>query len=85
VNDKKRIGNWEIATIIGKQQKQAVVSIVERVSKRTVRMVTAATIAGLKSYLGSVFSITGDNGSEFAYHEEISKELGNENTNGLVR
>ncbi len=48
-----------------------------------------------------VLSITGDNGSEFAYHEEISKELNtdfyfahpysswerglNENTNGLVR
>jgi IS30 family transposase len=48
-----------------------------------------------------VFSITGDNGSEFAYHEQISNELNtefyfahpysswerglNENTNGLVR
>ncbi|MES2218232.1 MAG: IS30 family transposase [Pseudomonadota bacterium] len=110
VNEKKRIGDWEIDTIIGKLQKQAVISIVERVSKKTIlkkvqtrsaRMVTAATIAGLKSYLGSVFSITGDNGTEFAYHEEISKELGtefyfahpysswerglNENTNGLVR
>jgi IS30 family transposase len=110
VDEKKRIGDWEIDTIIGKQQKQAVVSIVERVSKKTIlkkvqartaRMVATATIVGLKSYLGSVFSITGDNGSEFAYHEEISKELGtefyfahpysswerglNENTNGLVR
>ncbi|MES2218226.1 MAG: IS30 family transposase [Pseudomonadota bacterium] len=50
---------------------------------------------------GSVFTITSDNGSEFAYHENISKELNtefyfahpysswerglNENTNGLVR
>lgn len=34
VNDKTRIGDWEIDTIIGKQQKQAVVHIVERVSKK---------------------------------------------------
>lgn len=48
-----------------------------------------------------MLSITGDNGSEFAYHEQISNELStefyfahpyslwerglNENTNGLVR
>jgi transposase, IS30 family len=86
------------------------VSIVERVSKKTIlkkvqvrtsRMVAAATIFGLKSYLGSVLCITSDNCSEFAYHEEISKELDtefyfahpfsswerglNKNTNGLVR
>lgn len=110
VNEKKRIGDWEIDTIIGKQQKQAVVSIVERVSKKTIlkkvetktaAKVSEATIAGLKSCPGSVFTITADNGSEFAYHENISKELNtefyfahpysswerglNENTNGLVR
>lgn len=109
VNEKKRIGDWEIDTIIGRQQKQAVVSIVERVSKKTIlkkvetktaAKVTEATIAGLKSS-GAVFTITADNGSEFAYHENISKELNtefyfahpysswerglNENTNGLVR
>ena len=52
-------------------------------------------------YSDLVHSITSDNGSEFAYHEQISKELAtdfyfahpysswerglNENTNGLVR
>lgn len=110
VNEKKRIGDWEIDTIIGKQQKQAVVSIVERVSKKTIlkkvetktaAKVTEAIIAGLKACPGSVFTITADNGSEFAYHENISQELHtefyfahpysswerglNENTNGLVR
>lgn len=110
VDEKKRIGDWEIDTIIGKQQKQAVVSIVERVSKKTIlkkvetktaAKVSEATIAGLKAFPGSVFTITADNGSEFAYHENISKELNtdfyfahpysswerglNENTNGLVR
>lgn len=110
VNEKKRIGDWEIDTIIGKQQKQAVVSIVERVSKKTIlkkvetktaAKVSEATIAGLRACSGAVFTITADNGSEFAYHENISKELNtdfyfahpysswerglNENTNGLVR
>ncbi len=110
VDEKNRIGDWEIDTIIGKQQKQAVISIVERfskkiilrkVSKRTANSVALATIEGLKIYLDSVLSITADNGSEFAFHEKISKELNtdfyfahpysswerglNENTNGLVR
>lgn len=110
VDTKERVGDWEIDTIIGKQRQQAVVSIVERVSKKTIlkkvsrktaSSVAMATISGLKAYSDFVLSITGDNGSEFAYHELISKELNtdfyfahpysswerglNENTNGLVR
>lgn len=110
VDEKSRVGDWEIDTIIGKQRQQAVISIVDRFSKKTIlkkvsrksaKNVAAATIEGLKSFLGSVLSITSDNGSEFAYHEEISKALStefyfahpysswerglNENTNGLIR
>lgn len=110
VSDKGRIGDWEIDTIIGKNRKQAIVTIVERVSKKTVlkkvkaktaSLVTNATINGLKQFSNFIFTITGDNGSEFANHEKISKELNadfyfahpyaswerglNENTNGLVR
>lgn len=110
VDEKSRVGDWEIDTIIGKQRQQAVISIVERfskkiilkkVSRKSARNVAYATIEGLTPYLKSVLSITSDNGSEFAYHEEISKALStefyfahpysswerglNENTNGLVR
>lgn len=109
IDERNRIGDWEIDTIIGKQQKQAVVSIVEHFSKKTIlkkffakTASAVATVDSLKSYSGSlVLSITADNGSEFAYHEKISKELNtdfyfahpysswerglNENTNGLVR
>lgn len=110
VDDKHRIGDWEIDTIIGKDRKQAIVSIVERVSKKTVlrkvkaktaELVTKATISVLKPYSDRVLTITGDNGSEFAYHEKIADKLEadfyfahpysswerglNENTNGLVR
>ncbi|MES2218228.1 MAG: IS30 family transposase [Pseudomonadota bacterium] len=84
VDEKSRVGDWEIDTIIGKQQKQAVISIVERfskktilkkVSKKTAISVATATIEGLKLYTNSILSITSDNGSEFAYHEMISQEL----------
>ncbi|VVC77164.1 hypothetical protein AQUSIP_24910 [Aquicella siphonis] len=84
INDKHHLGDWEIDTIIGKQQMQAVISIVERYSKKTVlkkvcnktaKLVAEATIDCLKSYTDSVLSITADNGSEFAHHTKISEEL----------
>ena len=84
VDKKTRIGDWEIDTIIGKNHKQAIVSIVERVSKKTVlakvtsktaELVSASTIAGLTPFFDNVLTITGDNGVEFAFHEKISKAL----------
>ncbi len=84
VDKKQRIGDWEIDTIIGKGHKQAIVSIVERVSKKTIlkkvnvktaELVSQATIQGLKSLSAQVLTITSDNGSEFAYHEKIADNL----------
>lgn len=84
VEDKSRIGDWEIDTVIGKGHSGALVTIVERVTKLTVSSrvnsksaadVTRATIALLKPYEDVVHTITADNGKEFAYHEEISKAL----------
>lgn len=84
VDEKTRLGDWEIDTIIGKQQKQAVISIVERfskktilrkVSRRTADSVAAVTIESLKNISRTVLSITADNGSEFAFHERIGNEL----------
>ena len=84
VDEKTRIGDWEIDTIIGKNHKQAVVSIVERYSKKTIlakvnvktaELVTSSVINSLKPLSDSVLTITSDNGSEFAYHEKISSAL----------
>ena len=84
VDEKKRIGDWEIDTIIGKEPKQAIVTIVERVSKKSVlkkvktknaELVRIATVDGLKQYSDLVYTITGDNGCEFSKHEKVSKEL----------
>jgi len=87
-----------------------VVSAVERVSKKTVlkkvekktaSLVKTSLVEGLKTMQSKVFTMTGDNGSEFAAHEQIAEALNadfyfahpysswerglNENTNGLVR
>jgi transposase, IS30 family len=84
VDDKSRIGDWEIDTVIGKGHSGALVTIVERVTKFTVSAqvnsksaddVTRATIKLLKPFQDIVHTITADNGKEFAYHEKISKEL----------
>lgn len=84
VEDKSRIGDWEIDTVIGKGHSGALVTVVERVTNFTVsaqvdsksaEAVTKATIRLLKPYKDIVLSITADNGKEFAYHEKISEAL----------
>lgn len=84
VDEKSRIGDWEIDTMIGKGHSGALVTIVERVTKHTVSAqvnsksaedVTRATIALLEPYEDVVHTITADNGKEFAYHELISEAL----------
>jgi transposase, IS30 family len=84
VDEKSRVGDWEIDTVIGKGHSGALVTIVERVTLFTVSMrvkskrakeVTAATIALLTPFKRLVHTITSDNGKEFAYHEEIAAGL----------
>ena len=84
VDEKSRVGDWEIDTVIGKGHSGALVTIVERVTKFTVSQqvegktafaVTKATIDLLKPIQEAVLTITADNGKEFAYHEEISEAL----------
>jgi IS30 family transposase len=84
VDERKRIGDWEADTIIGKNHRQAIVSIVERktgltlikkVERKTSKAVSQAMIDLLKPYKNKVRTITSDNGREFAEHEVISKKL----------
>jgi IS30 family transposase len=111
VNTKQRFGDWEIDTIAGEENKGAIVTLVERktafmmmatlkygknakeLSKTVIRLFTA--------YIKHVHTITGDNGTEFADHQNIAKKLKTsfffthpysawekgmiENTNKLVR
>lgn len=110
VDKRCRIGDWEADTIIGKNHRQAIVSLVERKSKltlihkverKTAENVSKAMIKLLKPHRSKVYTVTSDNGREFAGHETIAENLQadfyfahpysswergtNENTNGLIR
>ena len=84
VDDKSRMGDWEIDLVIGKGHSGALVTIVERktsftvstrVDDKSAKTVTAATIALLAPFKGAVLTITADNGKEFAYHEKMTESL----------
>ncbi len=84
VEQKTRLGDWEIDTVIGQNHQGTLVTIVDRVSKFTLikkvdskhaDVVTEATITLLKPYLDKTLTITADNGKEFAGHETMAIEL----------
>ncbi len=84
VETRSRIGDWEADTVIGKNHRQAIVSIVERktgftlirkVERKTAQAVSQAMIELLKPHRKKVHTITSDNGKEFAGHEEIADKL----------
>ena len=84
VDQRQRIGDWEVDTIVGKGHRQAIVSLTERksrlvllrkVERRTADLVSDAVIDLLQPISERLHTITGDNGKEFAEHERISREL----------
>ena len=84
VEQKTRLGDWELDTIIGTEQSGAIVSIVDRASKltklvkvfrRTSQEVTDALIRGLRPLKKFVLTLTADNGKEFANHQKVSEIL----------
>lgn len=85
VEEKSRLGDWEIDTIIGKAHKGAVVSMVERHSKltllaqvprKTAQEVEVALTSKLGEVADCVLTITADNGKEFANHKAVTAKLG---------
>lgn len=85
VNNKSRLGDWELDTVAGRKEQGAIVSMVDRASKLTrlakvpskhADTVAQALIAKLGSTEGEVRTMTADNGKEFAKHEQISAALG---------
>ena len=111
VETRARFGDWEADTLISRRSKAAVLSMVERRSRlvqlerleaKTSILTSQAIISRLLCFpRDSRHTITFDNGTENAGHEEISKETDircffcepysswqrgtNEHTNGLVR
>lgn len=107
---KIRVGDFEADTIVGKHHRSAILSLVDRRTKlvklrlllfKSAHGAAAAMIEALAPLKGHLHTITSDNGSEFAEHEQVATELAvgfyfarpyrswerglNENTNGLVR
>ena len=84
VEKKKRIGDLEIDTVIGKDHIGALVTAVDRKSKFTLikkvpskhaEVVTSALIEMLEPIKPVIKTITSDNGKEFAYHKQVSQVL----------
>ena len=110
VERKTRIGDWEGDTVIGKNHQGALVTLVDRKSKLTligkVNRYTAEAVEEtivrlMKQLPRRNYTLTVDNGKEFANHELVADALAikvyfadpysawqrglNENTNGLIR
>lgn len=83
--DGTRFGDWEMDTVIGKDGKGAILTLTERFtnfaiaeklpkgkdSKELAKVVKRL----LTPYIGSILTITTDNGTEFVEHEKIAKWL----------
>ena len=110
VERKIRIGDWEGDTVVGKNHQGALVTLVDRKSKLTlIGKVNRYTAEAVKKTIISLmellprrnYTLTVDNGKEFASHESVADALRikmyfadpysawqrglNENTNGLIR
>jgi len=84
VEERSRIGDWEVDTIIGKGQRQAIVTLTERksrfallgkVPRRSAELVAETVVQLLRPFQDKSETITGDNGKEFARHVEIATAL----------
>lgn len=84
VEEKTRLGDFEIDTIIGKGRQGAIVTIVERKSmylklsipcRKTSKLVANEIIRLLGPHKRNVHTITTDNGLEFAKHQSIAEKL----------
>ena len=85
VDAKSRFGDWEMDTIIGKDGKGAIVTLVERTTKKMLmakspkgknaKAVAKLVVQMLRPFERHVLSITTDNGTEFADYKYIAKML----------
>jgi len=85
VDERSRVGDWEIDTIIGKSHQGAIVSIIERktrysclvkVKDKSAPSVTAGTYLKMRQFIAVLLTITSDNGKEFAWHQHLTNALG---------
>ena len=84
INERKRLGDFEIDLIVGPKNKGAILTVVDRLSRQCIieklggkgsKEIKDILFNTFNNYDGEKHSITSDNGSEFTLHEEIAKEL----------
>ena len=84
VEERRRVGDLEIDTMIGKGHQGGLVTIVDRASRFTfiqrihnkqADLVQAATVNLLQPVADRLHTITAANGKEFAQHEKIADDL----------
>lgn len=110
IENRKRFGDLEVDLIIGKNHQQAIVTLNDRASgmlkmkkvvSKQATIVQKAITELLEDWKPYIFTITSDNGKEFAEHEVIAEKAqinyyfahpyhswergSNENLNGLIR
>jgi len=84
VDEKTRVGDLEVDTIIGKNHQGALITIhdrktglvkIRKVASKNADIVAQQIIEALLPYKHLIHTITADNGKEFALHTQISKQL----------
>ena len=82
---KRRVGDWEADTIVGRRGRGALLSLVERKSKlvrlcwverKGAEEVARSCLTVLSPLAERVLTLTSDNGGEFAHHARIAQGLG---------
>lgn len=85
VNQRTRLGDYEIDLIVGIKNQGAILSMIDRVSRycilkklenKKAETVSNAVVASLKQYDLATLTMTSDNGTEFTNHKDISNALG---------
>lgn len=108
IDKQERIGDWEADLVKAKNgyivnitERKSLFNLIELVKTKDAISVQEAIIKALLPYKDKIFSITSDNGTEFANHQKTAKALEidwyfadpyksqqrgcNENQNGLIR
>ena len=83
VEQRTRLGDWEVDLMVGKGHQGVLVTLTERKSRFTLlrrvankqTQLVSQAILELLQWVSSLESITADNGKEFAAHQHISQTL----------
>lgn len=84
VERRSRVGHWEMDTVVGRDHKGFLVTMVERksrvmftvhVAQKTASAVAEAIMARLGPISKLVMTMTFDNGTEFCFHQKIAAAL----------